>query len=444
MYEQKDIDFIKSFLKSLTDSNIEYCILRKANMILTGRAHDIDMVVDVSKINNVYKILSELSKELGWKLFLRTEKDNGNLVSVHYFATHEEQIYIVHFDLFINFSWKAIPILKNRELLLNKIEKDSVYSCSASVEAITKLFSRYLHHGYIKDEYKEDIFAIFLNNNSEIVREMSQFLDKDTAELIYDLVMARDWNGLIRLNQKVQDCIQFRYYNTSPKRKLMDNLNSKLFKLKRYFNHKGVMVAFLGTDGSGKSTIISNLSVVLERTFDESQIKYYHWRPKYIKSPKGEKGSSANVTNPHSNKPYSKVTSFIKFMYFNLDYIFGYWFSVKVHLGKNQLVVFDRYYYDYMLDKYRYRLNLSDSIINAFIPLIPKPDITFLLFGDPNILYERKKEITVEEVEKQINRILDQKNNIPNSRVVDVNQSVENVVFDTSTFILEFMENREL
>ena len=42
---------------------------------------------------------------------------------------------------------------------------------------------------------------------------------------------------------------------------------------------KGVMVAFLGTDGSGKSTIISNLSVVLERTFDESQIKYYHWRP---------------------------------------------------------------------------------------------------------------------------------------------------------------------
>ena len=97
-----------------------------------------------------------------------------------------------------------------------------------------------------------------------------------------------------------------------------------------------------------------------------------------------------------------------------------------------------------MLDKYRYRLNLSDSIINAFIPLIPKPDITFLLSGDPNILYERKKEITAEEVEKQINRILDQKNNIPNSRVVDVNQSVENVVFDTSTFILEFMENREL
>lgn len=444
MYMKKDIAFIKSYFKTLTDNKIEYCILRKADMILAGIAHDIDMVIDFSEINSVFRILSDLSKELGWELFFKTVKDNGNMVAVHYFTIYEKQVFIVHFDLFKNFSWNAIPMLNNSELLNNRIEKNGVYSCSKSVEAITKLLSRYLYHGYVKDEYKDDILTLFQKNKSEVVREMSSFLDKDLAEYIYGLVVTQDWNGLIKLRPKVKGSIQSKYY-TSPLYRITSELSSKVFKLKRYLKHQGVMIAFLGTDGSGKSTIIENLPVVLERTFDDSQIKYYHWRPKYIKNPKGGsgKGSIENITDPHKKKPYGKVVSFGKFIYFNLDYILGYWLSVKVHLGKNKLVVFDRYYYDYMLDKYRYRLNLSEGTINAFLPFIPKPDITFLLAGDPKIIYERKKELPIEKLEEQVNRLLEQKDKFPHSKLIDANQSIEDVVFDVSKNILEFMKKRE-
>lgn len=439
---RKDITFIKSFLKGLIDNKIEYCILRKADMILKGLAHDIDMVIDFSQINDVYKILSELSKTLEWELFLKTVKDNGNIVTVHFFTIHEKQVYIVHFDLFKNFSWNSIPMLSNSELLKSIIVKDGIYSCSKSVEAITKLFSRYLYHGYVKDEYKEDIVTLFLNNKFEVICKMSLFLDKEIAESIYNLVITQDWNKLIALRPKVQSNIKSRYY-TSLQHKVMHKLGISVFKFRRYYKQKGVMIAFIGTDGSGKSTIIENLPLILERTFDKSQIKYYHWRPKIIKSPKGDKRSIKNVSEPHKKKPYSKIISLGKFMYFNLDYILGYWLSVKVHLGKNKLVVFDRYYYDYMIDKYRYRLNLSECTIKAFLWFIPKPDITFLLVGDPKVLYERKKELPIELVKEQVNSLLKKRSKFPNSKVIDVNKNIDDVMFDVSRSILEFMKKRE-
>ena len=54
---QKDIKFIKSFFYELNKNKIRYCILRKANLILGGKAHDIDMVIDFSRMEEIKSIL---------------------------------------------------------------------------------------------------------------------------------------------------------------------------------------------------------------------------------------------------------------------------------------------------------------------------------------------------------------------------------------------------
>lgn len=193
---------------------------------------------------------------------------------------------------------------------------------------------------------------------------------------------------------------------------------------------KGLMVVFEGTDGSGKTTIIDNLPRFLGGRFSSDDIVYYHWRPGFIKSP--NKNSNQNTgtvcTDPHGKKPYNKVVSLGKFMYFNLDYIVGYWCKVRKHMAAGKLVVFDRYYYDYYLDKHRYRLDISDGVLNFFKPFIPKPAVTFLLIGDAVKLYERKKEITVGEIQEQIDRLLANKENFANSVIVNVNQDIDTVV----------------
>ena len=124
-------------------------------------------------------------------------------------------------------------------------------------------------------------------------------------------------------------------------------------------------------------------------------------------------------------------------MFFNLDYFFGYWCSIRWKIAKGHLVIFDRYYYDYYLDKLRYRLSISDKMLDLFKVIIPKPDITFILVGDPQTLYERKREISVQEIQAQIERLLKNKDKFNNSVVIDVNKSVEDVVKDVSEYILE-------
>lgn len=189
---------------------------------------------------------------------------------------------------------------------------------------------------------------------------------------------------------------------------------------------KGLMVVFEGTDGSGKTTIIDNLPRFLGERFGSGEIVYYHWRPGFIKSPNRESNENTGkvCTDPHGKKPYGRLVSLGKFLYFNLDYILGYWFEVRRHLAAGKLVIFDRYYYDYYLDKQRYRLNISDTVLNFFLPLIPRPAITFLLHGDAQTLYERKREIPVGEIQRQLDCMMANRSRFPNAVVIDVNREI--------------------
>lgn len=437
---QKDIIFIKGFLDKLRAESISYCILRKAEEIFTGNLHDLDMAVDYTKLKTVVRLLEELSLSLGWELFLHNMKDNGNLHAYHYYTTDEAGVCIVHLDLFGSFSWKGIPLLNNQVLLRNRRDREGITVCCEGVEAVTKLFSRFLYQGEVKEEYKEEIYQIFRSSYTETMILMTLFLSEELAHRIGSFVLTQNFEALLGLRPKVLDEIR---HSRSKGRQVLDRVRGFLFRARRYQNYKGIMIAFLGTDGSGKSSIINRLPEVLERSFDQTQIRYYHSRPRLLAGRDKDGSSAGSVTDPHGKKPYGRLLSLIKFLYLNMDYILGYWLSVKLCLGKTQLVVFDRYYYDYLLDKYRYRLKLNDHIIQGCRHLIPKPDITFLLVGDPEVLYLRKKELPLTEVEQQVSRLLEKKDLFPNSRVIDVNRDLDETVFTVSKHILDYMKDRE-
>ena len=51
----------------------------------------------------------------------------------------------------------------------------------------------------------------------------------------------------------------------------------------RLLKHPGFTIAFIGTDGSGKSTIINKISPILNQAFHKS-IFYEHMRPNKLPS----------------------------------------------------------------------------------------------------------------------------------------------------------------
>lgn len=200
--------------------------------------------------------------------------------------------------------------------------------------------------------------------------------------------------------------------------------------------NKGLMVAFLGTDGSGKTTIINGLPAYLKEHGVYYDITYYHWRPGYIvkKDPSKE---GVRVDNPHANPQYGFIKSLIKFIIINFDYLLGYHFDVKKRIKKGELVIFDRYFYDYYLDKLRYRLSLSDSFMHLFQFMIPKPDMTFLLLGTPEVLYERKREVSVEEIKEQCLNLIRFEKYMKPAMEINVDRPIDVVVEQVGSWIVK-------
>ena len=167
------------------------------------------------------------------------------------------------------------------------------------------------------------------------------------------------------------------------------------------------MIAVLGTDGSGKSTIINAITPIINEAFHKSVI-YNHLRPNVLPElgillgKKKKTDKTIIVTNPHSQEPSGLIGSIFRWGYYLLDYTLGYMKSVFPQIRtKSKVFIFDRYYYDYYIDQRRSRISLPHWILRLGECLVPTPDIILCLGGDPKKIYSRKPETSLKEVIRQ-------------------------------------------
>jgi len=193
-------------------------------------------------------------------------------------------------------------------------------------------------------------------------------------------------------------------------------------------NNSSLAISFLGPDGSGKSTIIEELK---KQSLPFKNIEYFHLKP--IKK---ETSKQQVVTNPHQHPPYSKLKSYIKLLYFIYQYNLG-WIKNIVPLKKRTtLIIFDRYFDDLIVDNKRYRYGGSISIAKFVRFFIPKPDIYFILTTDAKVIYDRKKEVPLDELKRQIKGYQSLKDSKKYYNI-DVNRSPEEIVNEIKDIILE-------
>lgn len=190
-------------------------------------------------------------------------------------------------------------------------------------------------------------------------------------------------------------------------------------------------IVFLGTDGSGKSTMIDSIAPILERKYG-LHVQYEHLRPNYLPSlavalgrrTLEEEIKTQAVENPHDVKPSGLFGSLLRLAYYLVDYSVGYF--LKISFSKDKIWLFDRYYYDFIVDPKRFRIKLPICILKFCEMFVSKPDLIICLgASSPDIIYQRKPETSLEEVTRQIEylRLLVQQKN--NAVWIDTGGSIE-------------------
>lgn len=196
----------------------------------------------------------------------------------------------------------------------------------------------------------------------------------------------------------------------------------------------GFTIAFLGTDGSGKTTIIDRVIPLLNASHP-NRVRYEHLRPNWIPPMSTLAGKGAPQQpdmDPHTKKQSGTLGSLFRFGYYFLDYTVGYW--LKIFPGKafrSDIWIFDRYYYEYLIDPRRTRVSLPRWFIRACQRFVPEPQLIICLGADPETIFERKPEMELKEVERQVVELSDFCSKHKNAVWVDTGCSIDESVEQT-------------
>ena len=165
-----------------------------------------------------------------------------------------------------------------------------------------------------------------------------------------------------------------------------------------------MLMAFSGPDGSGKSSIIDQLtkSPLIAEAFDSVIVR--HTRPHRIPALSRLKilryREEDKLVTARSTQPISTIHGLISLVYYLFDYIVEGLFVALIPTRKKKLHIYDRYFYKY---GYQHTFkNIPTLILRLANFFVLRPKVNIFVHADPEIIVARKHELTEEEVSQQI------------------------------------------
>lgn len=159
-------------------------------------------------------------------------------------------------------------------------------------------------------------------------------------------------------------------------------------------------VILAGPDGCGKSSLAERLTASSPGALQR------HWRPGLLPALKRLRGGGRETganTDPHGRIPDSLIKGHVRTLYYWLDFVIGYWVIIRPRVKNGRLVVVERGWQDVVVDPHRYGL-AGSGLARALQRLVPDPDILFILDAPSEVIRNRKPELGVDEISRQLSQ----------------------------------------
>ena len=126
---------------------------------------------------------------------------------------------------------------------------------------------------------------------------------------------------------------------------------------------------------------------------------------------------------PHKiKKTWPILFNFFRILYWLIIYRFYFYLFAN---NSKQLIIFDRYAHDLMIDPIRYKFNPPNRVTKFILNLFPNPTHWIVLNASIKVLEKRKKELPTKELKKQIKSYLNFAKQRKNSIIINTNFSVQ-------------------
>jgi thymidylate kinase len=192
---------------------------------------------------------------------------------------------------------------------------------------------------------------------------------------------------------------------------LYNHVNYLLDTLKKPFRQRGIVITFSGVDGAGKSTIIEHTKKELEKKWRKRVVVIRH-RPSLLPilsaftqgKKKAEQKAASTLPRQGSNK--NLISSLLRFAYYYSDYLLGQFYVYARYVMHGHIVLYDRYYFDFINDPLRSNIRLPRWLTKAGYQLLLRAPLNFFLYADPDTILGRKKELDAQAITQLTNDYL--------------------------------------
>lgn len=408
--EKPEAKLLSRLFESLNNAGVHYAVMRNYETLpYSAAGSDLDLLIDPQQEKDAMDCIASAVRDaqgvaIGHvrtaglrKVFAFGKPDNP-----------ENPWWGLRIDICIGVVYRGSFDLLDESVWNEHIEDhNGIKVLSHDMASVLGVLKEFLHNGHNGQRYMEHaskaagtgwgsiskalspLGGMALNNLRELClgniegKEVRSHATRTRREIEWSSLQAAPWSYL---------CNKSLYYGS---------------RGLRFLRPPGKMIALLGTDGSGKSTVIDAIKPsLMDATHKAMRIK--HLRPGLL-PPLGrikdrDHDATIKAANPHADPPSGYLLSLVRLAYYFLDYTLGYWLQVRPVLAKSPtLVLYDRYAHDIMLDPKRVRIKLPQWILRVFVNLVPQPDLIICLHAAPEVLASRKQELPADEIKRQVN-----------------------------------------
>jgi thymidylate kinase len=368
----------------------------------TPPTSDIDLFIREKDLSN---ILLFIAKQASVKTFNIQQEWEVSFVNLHFQDGSHLKL-----DLLTSLVRRAYCYLSTDYLFANRVWQKAVATYSSNVLLEHALLFNYLNHAGLPEKYvqhfeamngfEQSALVMFINGKYgtrfDSIRQMAVYSPSDRKAMIF------------HLENQVENQIQAR------SKKFIGFIVNKLRSKTGLPSKHGLprMITFTGVDGAGKTTLLNDLKEILAEKLQKRVVVLRH-RPSLLPIlsayKHGKKAAEAKTvaTLPRQGTNGSKLSSLLRFGYYYTDFLVGQVYVWLRYLLLGYTVVYDRYYFDFIVDGKRSNISLGPALPIWGYRFVAKPDLSIFLYADAETIWERKQELPKRDIELMTEQYLD-------------------------------------
>lgn len=425
----------RTLIAALANDCKSFCVLSGYEHLPDTFETDIDFMVKQDDFAQIPRIIAHVAQATNTRLFHTVNHElSARSYSLGYQAA--DQLIIVQPDSAADYRHFGLLWLRAEEVLATRRWHPGGFWIPAAAHEFVYYLVKRLNKRSLDEGHGAKLHRLYVEDPDGCDRMLARFWKGRNREVLAEMVRDNHWEEMqFRLESFRAELRQ------NPAESLVERIVSAprhlLHHLRRIVNPTGGWIAIIGPDGAGKSAVID--AIQKQFAFAYHKVKCFHLRPKSLLR---RREASQPVTNPHGRPARGRILSIAKVFFLIADYWAGYVLELAPSMRRSQLMVFDRYIYDLLVDSKRVRYGGPAWLLRLAARVVPHPDLVILLDASPEVLWSRKQEVSFEEIGRQRAAYLKAAQRLPFAKVVNAAQPLPDVIRDVNIAILEHFERR--